>query len=88
MYQTTFTQLSNVHFQFEMTIKRLQSLKTMSDMIYADSKKKLGDTLQTVSKNTLVAQCAQLIDKNKLSMNVRFERSQSRTHALVKLVSL
>lgn len=69
LYQTTFTQLSHVHFQFEMTIKRLQSLKTMSDMIYSDSRKKLGETLQNVSNNTLVAQCVQLIDKNKLSMN-------------------
>ena len=54
-----------------MTIKRLQSLKTMSDMIYTDSRKKLDETLQTVSKHTLVAQCVALIDKNKLSMNVR-----------------
>ena len=72
LYQTTFTQLSNVHFQFEIMIKRLQSLKTMSDIIYTDSKKKLSDTLKTVSTNTLFSQCAQLIDKNKLSMNVRY----------------
>lgn len=69
VYQTTFAQLNYVHLQFENTIKRLQTLKSLSDNVYSGSKERFTKTLESVSKNSLVSQCITLIDKNNLSMD-------------------
>lgn len=73
LYQSTFTQLSVLHHQFESYIKRLQAIKEVIEFAYADSKERINSTLTTVKKNTLVSQCASYIDKNKISLQVIFQ---------------
>jgi hypothetical protein len=68
IYQTTFSQLHKIHFQFENTIGKLQSLKNMLDMFYADSKQKFSTAMSSMAPNTLYYQCAEYMSKNDLSM--------------------
>lgn len=68
LYQTTFTQLSALHLQFESTIKKLQAIKDVLEFAYTDSKERINSAFTNVSKNTLVSQCATYIDKNKISL--------------------
>ena len=70
VYQTTFTQLNKLHLQFENTIKRLQTLKQVTDSIYSGSKEKLNQTLQNVSQNSLVSQCLSIVNRDNLSLEV------------------
>jgi hypothetical protein len=70
VHQATFTKLSYIHLQFESTIKRLQTLKDLSDSVYSGSKERLNTTLQAVKQNSLVSQCVSLIDRNNLSLEV------------------
>lgn len=69
LYQTTFNQLSRLHFQFDNMIKRLQSLKKMSDMIYTESKQRFNEAVGAVSRTSLYSQCASVIEKNKISIS-------------------
>jgi predicted ATPase len=71
VHQATFAQLNYIHEQFENTIRRLQTLKDLSDSVYNGSRDRLTQTLDTVSKNTLVAQCMSMIDTKNLSIEVR-----------------
>lgn len=70
LYKGTFQQLNRIHFQFETTIQKLQSLKQISDAAMSGSKERLAKTLESVKSNTLVAQCSQLISKNNISPSV------------------
>ena len=71
LYHTTFTQLSAIHQQFDNTIKKLQAIKDVFEYVISDSKERLNTTLNKVSKNTLVSQCVNYIDKNKVSLDVK-----------------
>lgn len=69
IHLTTFNQLNKIHFQFENTIGKLQSLKQLLDMYYTDSKEKMHTALTSISApNTLFAQCAQYVNKNDFSL--------------------
>jgi hypothetical protein len=70
VHQATFTKLNYIHLQFEGTIKRLQTLKDLSDSVYTGSRERLSNTLQAVKQNSLVSQCISIIDKNNLSLEV------------------
>lgn len=65
LYQSTFTQLNVLHTQFESTIKRMQALKELMEWAYSGSKERF-----TTTKNTLVSQCAAIINKNNMSLEV------------------
>lgn len=69
IYSTTFVQLNRIHAQFEQTIKSLQSLKQFADMMVTEKRQKLTEVFSNVSKSSLVAQCADFIDKNNLSLS-------------------
>lgn len=65
VYETTFSQLSKLHVQFEITIKKMMSLKRFLDLVYLDTKEKM---ITSLSQNTLVMQCAVYLNKNNLSI--------------------
>jgi hypothetical protein len=67
VYQTTFTQLNNIHVQFENTIKRLQTLKQVTDSMYSGSRDRLNQTFDRVAQNSLVAQCMSVVNRENLS---------------------
>lgn len=68
LYQTTFVQLNKIHFQFENTIKKLQSLKQLSDAFYSGSRDKFVKTMQTVASKSLVSQCLSTVNRENLSI--------------------
>lgn len=68
LYHSTFTQLSVLHHQFESTIRKLQAIKQVLEFAYTDSKERINSTMVNVSNNTLVSQCVNYIDKNKISL--------------------
>lgn len=72
LYQTTFVQLNKIHAQFEMTIRKLQSLKQLSDAFYSGSRDKFVKTMQTVASTSLVSQCLQIVSRENLSVDVCF----------------
>lgn len=76
LYQSTFTQLNILHTQFESTIKRMQALKELMEWAYSGSKERF-----TTTKNTLVSQCAAIINKNNMSLEriEAFAKNYSKT---------
>lgn len=68
LYQSTFTQLNRLHIQFENTIKRLQFIKQACEMGWNETKDKLNSACNNFTNNSLVKQCALVIEKNKLSL--------------------
>lgn len=83
LYQYTFVQLGNLHAQFELTINKLQTLKTLLDSAVNGSKQRLSQTLDSVSKNSLVARCASVIDKNNLSLEKLDSLSRGYSRAIL-----
>jgi hypothetical protein len=73
LYQTTFTQLNRLHFQFENIIQRLQMIKQIMDMVYTESKDRLIGAFKAATDNSLVKQCATIIEKK----NISLERMES-----------
>lgn len=69
IYATTFKQLSQLHFQFESTIERLKALRSFFESFYSQSKNKISSVVDTMSKTTLAAQCADYIQKHNISLN-------------------
>lgn len=68
LYQTTFEQLNKIHVQFEATIKKLQSLKQLSDAFYSGSRDRFVDTMQSVKQSTLVSRCLTVVNRENLSI--------------------
>jgi len=68
IYDTTFNQLSNLHMQFERTIEKLKSLKSLFESFYLKSKTQVSTFADTVAKNSLVARCTDFIQKNDISL--------------------
>jgi hypothetical protein len=68
IYHTTFDQLNKIHFQFDQMITSLHSLKKIVDISCEEKKQKLSQTFASFADNSLVAQCAQYIDKHNLSI--------------------
>jgi len=83
VHQATFTQLGFIHLQLENTIRRLQTIKALSDSVFSGSKERLAKTLDNVSKNSLVSRCIKLIDKEKISWNIMDGLSKSYSIAIL-----
>ena len=71
VYQYTFVQLNKIHVQFEATIKKLQSLKQLSDAFYSGSRDRFVKTMQSIGNNSLVSQCMSVVNRNNLSLDVK-----------------
>lgn len=69
VYQYTFVQLNKIHVQFEATIKKLQSLKQLSDAFYSGSRDRFVKTMQSIGNNSLVSQCMLVVNRNNLSLD-------------------
>lgn len=68
LYQSTFAQLNKLHFQFEKTIEKLNVIKDIMGLAYAQSKDTLAKAAVTAKNNTLVKQCLTYIEKNNISL--------------------
>lgn len=68
IYDTTFSQLTYLHMQFERTIEKLKGLKGLFESFYLKSKTQVSNFANTVSQNTLVARCSDFIQKNDISL--------------------
>jgi len=69
LQQVTVQRFGKLHSEFEAIITKLKSLNRLSETLLADSKQRVSETYETVSKNTLVAQCIDYAQKNNLSLN-------------------
>ena len=83
VYQTTFTQLSKIHFQFENTLTKLQQLKQLTDSFYSSSRERVATTLQSVSNNTLLAQCLSVVNRDNLSLERLDQLSRQYSKAIL-----
>lgn len=70
LYNATFQQLNRLHHQFENTINKLKALRDFSMLLVAEARNKVMETFTQVKNNTLVSQCANFINQNKISLEV------------------
>ncbi|CAF0933628.1 unnamed protein product [Brachionus calyciflorus] len=83
VYNATFQQLNRLHRQFESTIDKLKTIKDFSMMGIEEAKDRIISVFTNAKQNTLVSQCANFINQNKISLHNLEELCRNRSSIIL-----